>query len=124
VKQNSSLVPADIEVRKPVVIVVADGASQKVAVKGIQSGAVRNVLEVAVPVSPIQCEPGANQQNVEISVAIEVEERASVANGLEYVERPLAGDLPAIIDSRSLSNIAKVDGWMDRCFGWSARFGR
>src|SRR5579875_237208 len=99
VQQHPTPIRRNVDVHIPIVIVVTHCTAQKMPVQSIQTGLLGDVLEVSFTVIMEEGEGGADEEDIEVAVVIEIEEGASVADGLEDVERSRAGDDPPIIQT-------------------------
>jgi hypothetical protein len=83
VQQHPTPIRRNVDVHVPIVIVVTNRTAQKVTVQFIETGLSGDVLEVSFTVVVEEGECGAYEEDIEVAVVIEVEEGASVADGLK-----------------------------------------
>src|SRR5579875_592039 len=97
VQQHPTPIRRNVDVHVPIVIVVTNCTAQKVTVQFIETGLSGDVLEVSFTVIVEEGERGGYEEDIEVAIVIEVEEGASVADGLKDVEGARAGDNPTVI---------------------------
>src|SRR5579875_732854 len=97
VQQHPTPIRRNVDVHIPIVIVVSHRTAQKMPVQSIQTGLSGDVLEVSFTVVVEEGEGGADEEDIEVAVVIEIEEGASVADGLKDVEGSRAGDDPTVV---------------------------
>jgi hypothetical protein len=87
VEEHASLKRSNVHILKTVIVVVAYRAAQKGSRQLIDARARGHVDEMSCAVSAIKLRYSPYQQNIGVAVVVVVEERASISNGLQDVER-------------------------------------
>src|SRR5688500_2256606 len=109
-QQRPAPIRRQVNVRESVVIVVAHRAPEELALQTIETGFLRRIREVALAVALIKGRIRADEEDVEVPVAVVIEERAAVADGLKYVQGPLAGYLPLVGKAGRFRHVGEASG--------------
>ena len=88
-EKYAAAICGEVDVDESVVIIITRGAAQEVAVQRIQSCRVRYVREGAMPVSTKERQLRPDEQDIQVAVAVIVQECAAVSNRLQDIMKSL-----------------------------------
>src|SRR5262249_14416782 len=106
-QQRSAPVGAEIEIGKAVIVVISHGAAQEMAGEGIQSCGMRDLRKMPLPISSKERRSGPDQQDVQATVLVVIQEGAAAADGLKNMEGGFAFDLPPVAQPCRFSRLYK-----------------
>jgi hypothetical protein len=79
VQQNAAAIGGEVGIGEAVIVVVADRAAEEVTGEFVQSGLGGHIGETALAVAFVESEIGADEENVEGTVLVIIQEGAAIA---------------------------------------------